>query len=133
MIQSEVKNDTKDKFLKGGADEKKVDNHRLELQLWEREREAKLETTHHPHWLSSSPLWRKWLSHKSPNTPLLSTLITSDWAHAHKSNNRTTTKHRTFFHSLIPTHSYNLERFTYLFFNTIVKIFTCLWVLVFFF
>ena len=44
---------------------------------------------------------RDWLSRKSPNTPLLSALVTSDWLRVHKSNNPTTTKHRTFFHFLI--------------------------------
>ena len=110
---------------------------RLELQIWERmkEREVKLETTHHPHWLSSSTLWRKQLTRKSLNTPLLSALVTSDWPRARKSNNPTTTKHRIFFHFLIPyQHVYItklFELFTYLFFSTIVKIFTCLRVLCF--
>ena len=103
--------------------------------LTQREREGKLKTKHHPHWLSSSPLWRKQLSCKSPNTPLLSTLATSDWLCARKSNNPTTIKHRIFFYFLIPyQHIYtNPIIWTFYLFisNTIVKIFTCLHVLCF--
>ena len=99
----------------------------------EREREAKLKTMHHSHWLSSSLLWRKQLSRKSPNTTLLSALITPDWPHVHKSNNPTTIKHRTFFHFLIPyQHIYSnpvIWTFYLFVFNTIVKIFTCFYVL----
>ena len=118
---------------------------------WERERErererhtdrqtdgqtdAKLETTHHPHWLSSSPLWRKRLTRKTSNTPLLSALVTSDWQRARKSNNPTTIKHRTFFYFLLPyQHVFtNPAIWTFYLFvsNTIVKLFTCLRVLCF--
>ena len=43
-----------------------------------------------PHGLSSSLLWRKRLSRKSTNTPLLTAFETSDWQCAHKSNNLST-------------------------------------------
>ena len=93
----------------------------------------KLETEHHPHWLSSSPLWRKRLSRNSPNTPLLFALVTSDWPRARKFNNPTTIKHMTFFHFLIPyQHVYTnpvISTFYIFVFNTIVKIFTWLRVL----
>ena len=101
-----------------------------ELQLRERETEGKLETTHHPHWPSSSLLWRKRLTHKSMNTPLLSAPVTSDWPSTRKSNNPTTIKNRTFFYFLIPyQHVFtNPAIWTFYSFvsNTIVKIFTCL-------
>ena len=104
-----------------------------ELQLRETETEAKLETTHHPHWPSSSPLWRKRLTRKSPNTPILSAPVTSDWPRTSKSNNPTTIKHKTFFYFLIPyQHVFtNPAIWTFYSFvsNTIVKIFTCLRVL----
>ena len=87
------------------------------------ESEAKLETTH---WLSFSPPWRKRLTRKSPNNPLLSTLITSDWSHVCKSNNPITIKHRTFFYLLIPywhvyTNPVVLNFFTYLFSIQLLK------------
>ena len=123
--------------MTAGPDQNKADNTNIleTPALRKREKKAKLETTHHPHWLSSTLLWSKQLSRKLPNTPLLSTLVTSDWLHACKSNTPTTIKHWTFFHLLIPYQHilYNPVIWTfYLFvFNTIVKIFTCLRVLCF--
>ena len=101
------------------------------LQLWERERvsggRVKLETMHHPHWLSSSPLWRKRLSRKSPNIPLLFALVTSDWPRACKSNNRTTVKHRAFLYLLIPyQHVYLNPVIWTIYLFVFKKIFTCL-------
>ena len=98
LIWSEEKNDIKDKFLNSAADQKKADDSPWTRTSTKRETqtEVKLKTTHHPHWLSSSPLWRKWLTRKSWNTPLLSAPLTSDWPCAHKSNNPTTIKHRKF-------------------------------------
>ena len=90
-------------FSTAEPDQKKADDtNRLEtpaLRKREGEKEAKLETTHHPQWLSSSPLWRKRLCRKSSNTPLISAFVTSDWLRARKSN---TNKYRTIFHFLIP-------------------------------
>ena len=102
MIRSEEKNDIKDKFLNSGARSKEGRQHQQTWNSSSEKKEVKLEITHHPHWLSSSPLWRKRLSHKSPNTPLLSALVTSDWPHAYKSDNPTTIKHMRFFYLLIP-------------------------------
>ena len=75
---------------------------------------------YHSHWLSSSLLWRKWLSRKSRNISLFSALVTSDWRLARKSNNPTTIKHRTFFtfFNSISTRSYKPRYLN--FFNTIV-------------
>ena len=100
LIQSEEKNNVKDKFLDSGLRSKENRRHQqTQNSNWktERQTEVKLETTHHPHWPSSSPLWRKRLTCKSPNTPLLSALVTSNWPRARKSNNPTTIKHRAFF------------------------------------
>ena len=143
MIRSEEKSDIKDKFLDSKADQKKADDAPQTRTLTERERESerktetevKLETMHHPHWPSYSPLWRKQLIHKSPKTPLLSTPVTSDWPRMLKSNNLITIKHRILTYFLIPyQHVFtNPAIWTFYSFvsNTIVKILTCLHVFCF--
>ena len=104
---------------------------RPELQLrerereWEREREREThthwgETRNYPHSLSSSPLWRKRLTRKSPSTPLLTALVTSNWLRARKSNKPTTNKHRTslllfWFYINVFLQTQLFELFTYLF------------------
>ena len=101
-----------------------------EFQLREREIEAKLKTLHHPHWPSSSPLWRKRLPRKSLNTYLLFTPVTSDWLCTHKSSNPTTIEHRKFrINTFLQTQLFGL--FYSFVSNTIVKTFTCLHVLCF--
>ena len=147
LIRPEDKNAEKDKFIDSGTRSKEGRRHPQtrtpSLRERERERErggAKLETTHHPLWLSSTPLRKKRLSRKTPNTPLLSSpllsaFVTSDWPRARKSNNPTTIKHRKFFYFLISyQHVYKnpvIGTFYLFVFNTIVKIFTCLRVLCF--
>ena len=118
-----------------GPDQKKADDSPQARTLTERERKRELKTTHHPHWLCSSLFWRKWLNRKSPNTPLLFALVTSDWPRAYKSNNPITIKHWTFFHFLIPyQHDFrNPAILTFYSFvsKRILKIFMCLCILCF--
>ena len=138
-ISSEEKNDIKRAIYWQRSRSKEDRRHQLtRISCSERERErewAKLETTHHPNWFSFSPLWRKRLTRNSPNTPLFSALVTSDWLRVYKSNNPTTINYRTFSYFLIPyQHVFtNPVIWTFYLFvsNTIVKIFTCLRVLCF--
>ena len=146
LIRSEEKNDIKDKFPDSGHVSKEGRRHQqTQNSNWEREREreretererqreAKLKTTHQPHWPSSSLLWRKRLTRKSPNIPLFSAPVTSDWPCTRNSNNPTTIKHRTFFLLLIPYQHIFTNPAIWIFYsfvsNTIVKIFMCLRVL----